>query len=103
MKYEITNKRYDVIIWIDESHFPVADGEKYKVEKNADSKTQWYEGEICIEAKLNPMAVSNYAMLCTKFIKSDKDIFSVEVIKSDKQCRHESEFERGSRHGISFL
>ncbi len=39
----------------------------------------WHNGTICIEAKLNPRHISNYAMVCMKYINNQKNRTDIRI------------------------
>ncbi len=61
-----------VCIWKDEMPFKCNRHERIQLCLDACDEN-WHVGTICIEAKLSPCHISNYAMVCMKFVKNKKN------------------------------
>jgi hypothetical protein len=66
VKYENDSKTKKIYIWKDENPLDVVLEEKLEIEVPA-KEAFWKEGMICVEAKMNPRHISNYAMLCMNY------------------------------------
>lgn len=73
LKFESDNGFRKIVLWNNEVPFDYISNKKKKMIIDAGNNI-WYEGTLCIEAKLNPRHASNYAMICMKYtyIKSPK-------------------------------
>lgn len=80
---EDTNGYWKISVWKD--NMPVSyKGEKGFSDRFLAGKADWYAGTLCIEAKLNPRHISNYAMICMRY--TPKDIAETElIIYSDEE------------------
>ena len=79
---ENASKNKQVVIWKDEIPF-YYEG-KQQLELYAEAKEHgWNEGVICIEAKLNPLHISNYAMICMKYTKTMSDNVTIIIYSGE--------------------
>lgn len=72
-----------ICIWKDEMPFNYMGTTKERLCVDVGSCT-WHTGLICIEAKLNPRHISNYAMVCMRYIKNSCNQTEI-VIYSGKE------------------
>lgn len=70
--FENDNGYKKVCIWKDEMPFNYNGCEKIHMRLDACDE-KWYTGTICMEAKLGARHISNYAMVCMKYIDNHKD------------------------------
>lgn len=70
--FESDNGYKKVCIWKDEIPFKYAGQNALHLSVEADG-SNWHIGTICIEVKLNPHHVSNYAMVCMKYTNNQKN------------------------------
>lgn len=61
-----------ICIWKDEIPFEYSNSDSVCVQYEGDSDIEWYNGIICMEVKLHPRHISNYAMLCIRYNKNEK-------------------------------
>lgn len=67
-------------IWKDETPYTAKDNtDNLRLEYDASSSEDWYEGTICIEARLNPRHASNYAMICMNYVKDNQEKLIIEI------------------------
>ena len=59
-------------IWKDEAPFKCVGQNTLHLSVEA-GDTNWHIGTMCIEAKLNPRHISNYAMVCMKYTYNQKN------------------------------
>lgn len=66
------NEYKRIYIWKDEMPFQCVGQNTLHLRTEA-SDTNWHIGTICIEAQLHACCVSNYAMICMKYMDDQKD------------------------------
>lgn len=64
------NKR--VCMWIDEAPFKHVSNNVLHM-RTESGDINWHIGTICLEVKLSPLCVSNYAMVCMKYTNNKKN------------------------------
>ncbi len=69
--FESDNGYKKICIWKDEVPFEYVSQDTLHLSVEADN-TNWHIGTICIEVKLNPCHISNYAMVCMKYTNDQK-------------------------------
>lgn len=72
MIFESDNGYKKVCIWKDEIPFKCAGQNALHLSVEAGG-SNWHIGTICIEVKLHPRHVSNYAMVCMKYTNNQKN------------------------------
>ena len=72
-----------ICIWKDEMPFDYIGKVHESFNVNAGSGI-WHTGMICIEAKLNPRHISNYALICMRYVKNFHNQTEI-VIHSGKE------------------
>lgn len=70
--FESNNGYRKVCIWKDEIPFKYIGQNTLHLRTEA-GDANWHIGTICIEAKLNPRHISNYAMICMKYMDNQKN------------------------------
>lgn len=70
--FESNNGNKKVCIWKDEIPFNYTGNSALHIHTEA-GDINWYIGTICLEVKLHPRHVSNYAMVCMKYMSSKKN------------------------------
>lgn len=70
--FENNNGYKKVCIWKDEIPFNYVQRKKIHFCMGS-GDVNWHIGKICIEVKLNPRHVSNYAMICMNYINNQKN------------------------------
>ncbi len=70
--FESDNEYKKVCIWKDEIPFKY-DGQSTMHLSIVAGNINWHVGTICIEVKLNPRHISNYAMICMKYTDNQKN------------------------------
>lgn len=70
--FESENEYEKVCIWKDEIPFKY-DGQSTMHLNIVAGNINWHVGTICIEVKLHPRHISNYAMICMKYTDNQKN------------------------------
>lgn len=70
--FESDNKYKKICIWKDEVPFKYI-GQNALHLSTESGDTKWHIGTICVEAKLHPRHISNYAMVHMKYINNQKN------------------------------
>ena len=70
--FESNNENKKVCIWKDEIPFNYRGNNTLHMSVSSND-INWHIGTICIEAKLHPRHVSNYAMVCMKYMSNKKN------------------------------
>lgn len=70
--FESDNGNKKVCIWKDEMPFNYMGNSTLHMHTEAGS-INWHVGTICLEVKLHPRHVSNYAMVCMKYMNNKKN------------------------------
>lgn len=66
LEFESDNGFRKIKLWNNEMPFNYISNKNMSLTIDAGDET-WYEGTLCLEAKLNPRHASNYAMICMKY------------------------------------
>lgn len=70
--FESDNGYKKVCIWKEEIPFKYVGQNTFRLSAEA-GDTNWHIGTICIEVKLHPRHISNYAMVCMKYTDNQKN------------------------------
>ncbi len=70
--FENHNGYKGICIWKDEVPFKHVSNNILHI-RTESGDVNWHVGTICLEAKLSPLCVSNYAMVCMKYTNNKKN------------------------------
>lgn len=81
IEFDINGEK--ICIWKNEEVYEHVQSEYLEI-KVPSGNSCWYNGTICMEVKLHPRHISNYAMLCIKYVPGKKAETNVRIYSTEK-------------------